>query len=126
MEKVYLIKKGGNVIAHRDLAAMKQLDGIAKPDKTITVAEWEAAGSIARIIGGEIVLGKTAEEKKAEGNQARIAEIKGLLSGTDYIAAKIAEGAATKADYAQEITRRAAWRMEIATLEGEISQALAS
>jgi hypothetical protein len=83
MEKAYLIKKGGNVIAHRDLSAMKQLDGIAKPDKIITIAEWEAAGGMARLINGTIFLGKTAEEKQAEANQARLIEIQRDLDAID-------------------------------------------
>ena len=51
----------------------------------------------------------TAEEY-AEG---RIAELKRLLADTDYIAAKIAEGAATREDYADVIAQRQAWRDEI-------------
>jgi hypothetical protein len=71
---VYLIKKGGSVIPHTDLEAMKELDGISTPDMTVTEAEWEAAGSLARIIGGEIFLGKTDAEKRAE----KEAEVKAL------------------------------------------------
>ena len=49
-------------------------------------------------------------EQYAEG---RIAELKKLLADTDYIAAKIAEGAATREDYADAIAQRQAWRDEI-------------
>ena len=63
---IYLIKKNGIVIAHTDLAAMEALDGISTPDRTVTEAEWEAAGGLARISGGEIVLGKTDAEKRSE------------------------------------------------------------
>jgi hypothetical protein len=63
---IYLAKKDGMVIAHTDLGAMKELDGAETPDMTVTEAEWEAAEGIARIIGGDIFLGKTEEEKRAE------------------------------------------------------------
>lgn len=54
-------------------------------------------------------------EQYAEG---RIAELKKLLSDTDYVAAKIAEGAATREDYADVIAQRQAWRDEINELGG--------
>lgn len=52
-------------------------------------------------------------EEYAEG---RISELKQLLADTDYIAAKIAEGAATREDYADVIAQRQAWRDEINAL----------
>jgi hypothetical protein len=63
---IYLIRKDGMVIPHTDLAAMKELDGAETPDMTVTEAEWEAAEGIARVIDGEIFLGKTEEEKRSE------------------------------------------------------------
>ena len=63
---VYLAKKDGIVIAHTDLEAMEALDGISAPDMTVTEAEWYAAEGLARIIDGEIFLGRTDAEKKAE------------------------------------------------------------
>lgn len=50
----------------------------------------------------------------------RIRIIKKQLADTDYIACKIAEGAATKDEYADVLTMRAAWRAEINTLTGGI------
>ena len=52
-------------------------------------------------------------EEYAEG---RISELKQLLAGTDYVAAKIAEGAATREEYADVIARRQEWRDEINAL----------
>ena len=52
--------------------------------------------------------------------QARIDELKQKLADTDYIACKIAEGAATKEDYADVIAQRQAWREEINTLQKEL------
>jgi hypothetical protein len=63
---IYLIKKNGMVIAHTNLEAMEALDGTGTPDMTVTEAEWEAAGGLARLIDGEIFLGKTDAEKRLE------------------------------------------------------------
>ena len=48
---------------------------------------------------------------------ARIAELKHLLSDSDYAVIKIAEGAATKEEYAELIAQRERWREEIRDLE---------
>lgn len=61
---------------------------------------------------------KTAEEKAAEEKAQKIASLKQKLADTDYVAAKIAEGAATKEDYADILAQRAEWREEINALEG--------
>ncbi|GHV93624.1 hypothetical protein AGMMS50268_41270 [Spirochaetia bacterium] len=113
-DTVYLWKVDGRVVAHTDLGAAAQLDGLSRePDKQVTAAEWSAAGGLARIIDGDIFLGKTDEEKQAEENTSRVAQLKKYLFETDYIAAKIAEGAATKEEYTDMIEQRAAWRAEI-------------
>ena len=65
---------------------------------------------------------RTAEEKAPELERVttaqEIAELKAKLAATDYIAAKIAEGAATREEYAEELAERAAWRARINELEG--------
>ena len=67
----------------------------------------------------EAIPEKTEEEKAAEEKAQKIAELKQKLADTDYIAAKIAEGAATKEEYADVLVQRQAWREEINELEGE-------
>lgn len=52
-----------------------------------------------------------------EDKQSKIAELKRNLAKTDYIAAKIAEGAATREEYADVIAQRQAWRDAINRLE---------
>ena len=54
------------------------------------------------------------EERK----KLRIAELKNLLSATDYTVIKISEGAATPDEYAEVIAQRQEWRAEINQLEG--------
>jgi len=80
---VYLAKKNGVVIAHADKQAMRELDGIERPDMTVTDAEWEAAGGLARIVNHKIVLGKTNEEKAADEKQKQIGECLAELDSID-------------------------------------------
>ena len=116
-KKVYLAIKGDAVIHHTDLSAMESMDGISQPDMTITEEEFYAADGLVRLINGRIFLGKTDAEKASEEAIEKIRVLKKNLAETDYIAAKIAEGAATTADYTDQIAQRAAWRKEISELE---------
>ncbi|MCL2210767.1 MAG: hypothetical protein FWB95_02475 [Treponema sp.] len=93
---IYLAKKNGKVIYHTDLAAMAQLDGISKADKTVTIEEWEAAGSTAYIDStGKIKLG---EEPTAKANREEIESLEKEeitfqreLDGKDYKVIKASE-----------------------------------
>lgn len=60
---------------------------------------------------------ETMEEKQGRENRLKIAEYKHKLASTDYIAVKIAEGAATKEEYSEQIIQRAIWRTKINELE---------
>lgn len=64
---------------------------------------------------------RTAEEKAPDLERIaavqEIADLKHKLTATDYISAKIAEGAATREEYAEELAERAAWRARINDLE---------
>ena len=119
-KNVYLAIKGDAVIHHTDLSAMESMDGISQPDMTITEEEFYAADGLVRLIDGRIFLGKTDAEKAGEEAIERILVLKKNLAETDYIAAKIAEGAATTADYTDQIAQRAAWRKEISELESAL------
>lgn len=73
-----------------------------------------------KLIDGKPVL-RTEEDKTPEiariNAHAEISLLKHNLAETDYIAAKIAEGAATREEYAEELVERAAWRARINELE---------
>lgn len=116
-KNVYLAIKGDVVVHHTDLSAMAQMDGISKPDITITEEEFEAAGGLVRLINGKIFLGKTDAEKESEEAVKKIRVLKMQLAETDYIASKIAEGSATTKDYADKVAERQEWRAEISRLE---------
>jgi len=114
---VYLWKKNGRVFHHADKEAAAQLDGLTgAPDMEVPDEEFAAAGGLVRISGGKIVLGKTEEDVAEEAKAARLAFLKQKLADSDYIAVKIAEGTATKGDYAAKIAERQKWREEISSL----------
>lgn len=54
--------------------------------------------------------------------QTIILDREGKLTATDYIAAKIAEGKATKEEYAEKIAQRQSWRDEINAAKEEITR----
>ena len=54
--------------------------------------------------------------------QTIILDREGKLSSTDYIAAKIAEGKATKTEYAGKIAERQQWRDDINAAKVEIKR----
>lgn len=54
--------------------------------------------------------------------QTIILDREGQLTSTDYIAAKIAEGKATKADYAEKIAQRQMLRDDINAARAEIER----
>lgn len=54
--------------------------------------------------------------------QTIILDREGKLTSTDYIAAKIAEGKATKSEYADKIAERQGWRDDINAAKSEIER----
>ena len=54
--------------------------------------------------------------------QTIVLDREGKLSRTDYIAAKIAEGKATKTEYADKIAERQQWRDDINAAKAEIKR----
>lgn len=66
---------------------------------------------------------KQAEINEAiNAQQSIILDREAKLSSTDYIAAKIAEGKATKAEYADKIAQRQTWRDDINAANAEIER----
>jgi hypothetical protein len=57
------------------------------------------------------------EQPVEDVNAQRIALLKMQLAQTDYVVIKIAEGEATKEEYADVLANRKAWREEIRELE---------
>lgn len=64
------------------------------------------------------------EEKQEliQRQQETILNRRALLGASDYIAAKIAEGKATKTEYKAQIDQRQQWRDDINTAEAKIAR----
>jgi len=93
---VYLAKKDGQIISHSDMIAMRDLDGISKPDRTVTINEWEAAGSVAHVdTSGDIVLGDPMDiviaRKETTELAGEEAKLQGELDGTDWMVIRASE-----------------------------------
>lgn len=65
---------------------------------------------------------KNPEISDIQAKKNRIAELKGLLSNSDYQAVKFAEGWISEEDYAPIKAQRQAWREEINELEQELEE----
>ena len=93
----------------------------AKAEEYAAVAEWCNEGREYHIedTGEYYEVVKNPEPTEEDIKQARIADLKQLLADTDYVVIKIAEGSATKEEYADIIEQRKAWREEIRELENE-------
>jgi hypothetical protein len=79
---VYLIKDGDTVQHYYDEASM-QAAGHKKADKIVTEYDFNSNGCYARLIEGEIVVGKTPEEKGEEEAQTQINNYKQQLAQID-------------------------------------------
>jgi hypothetical protein len=115
MNEVFLWKANGRVINHADLQAAADLDGLTRnPDKTVTAAEWEAAGGRAFIDGGgNILLGIPAEEQARRDETAALeAEVAALLkelADKDYQVIRSAEQGMVLAELDPELHGRRQW-----------------
>ena len=61
-----------------------------------------------------------APERARVSATIEISDLKEKLAETDYISAKIAEGAATREEYMDKLAERASWRTKINELEAMI------
>ena len=95
-----------------------------RPVRKLPLDEWESIFDKAEltdgIIAGDkngypVVIPKDTPEYK---KQIEIETLKGYLASTDYVALKIAEGSATREEYADVIAQREEWRSRIRELEG--------
>jgi hypothetical protein len=125
---VYIAKKkDGSAVFHTDLNAMKEIDGIDKPDMTVTEAEFEAADGLIRVINGKITLGKTKAEKQADAERnVLLAEQEALqrdLVEKDYKVIKAAEAGISLAQADPELhVQREQKRARISEIRERLSQ----
>ena len=65
---------------------------------------------------------KQEKQQLINEQQSIILDREGRLTSTDYVAAKIAEGHATREEYAEKITQRQQWRDDINAAQAEIER----
>jgi hypothetical protein len=87
MGQVFLVKENGAVRAFYSEHKMK-LAGYDKADKTVTDEEFNGKGGYARILGGEIVTGRTDAEREKDEAEAEARSVKAEISNRDYRALK--------------------------------------
>lgn len=85
--------------------------------KVIDVAGVKAVPAHDEIEEIQVYIPYTVEQIAKREKIARIAELKRLLTASDYKAIKYAEGALTPEEYAETKAERQAWRNEINELE---------
>jgi len=110
MDNVYLWKVGDRVENHTDLKAAAGDFGLtAKPDKTVTVEEWDKAEGMARIIDGKIFLGRTEKEIEAEKLAVEERVLLRELFDTDYKTIRASETGKVLAEVDPESHERRQW-----------------
>ena len=65
---------------------------------------------------------KQEKQQLINEQQSIILDRESRLTSTDYIAAKIAEGKATREEYAEKIAQRQQWRDDINAAQAEIER----
>lgn len=75
-------------------------------------------------IDGQVIIDEDKQQidKRREELSLQYDSIYSQLSGTDYVACKIAEGAATTEEYQDILDQRAEWRTQINELKKEIDK----
>lgn len=93
---------------------------IAESEEITPTEHILTAEEISGLDAGDLIIegGQIISKPQAMKDLERILELKNNLASTDYKAIKIAEGSATKEEYATDIAERQAWRKEINDLGG--------
>ena len=125
--------EAGHLVPERILVARHDaIEAVEEVSHYEVIAEYEGGGKdVQRVIDVPGTAARDAWDEyedvyryvpytAAERAKMRIEVLKAQLAETDYAVIKIAEGAATAADYADLIAQRQTWRAEINDLEGRI------
>lgn len=125
--------EAGHLVPERILVAHHDaIEAVEEVSHYEVIAEYEGGGKdVQRVVDIPGIAARDAWDEyedvyryvpytAAERAKMRIEVLKVQLAETDYAVIKIAEGAATAADYADLIAQRQTWRAEINDLEGQI------
>jgi len=124
---IYLVKKGTTVVPHTDLAAMKSIEGINSPNRTVSMQEWEENGGTAYIDGnGDIQLGERPDVKAKQDEIASLQDeekrLQRELDNKDYKVIKCAESGLLLAEQDPELhARRDVCRSRINEIRDRLS-----
>lgn len=124
--------EAGHLVPERILVAHHDaIEAVEEVSHYEVIAEYEGGGKdVQRVIDIPGIAARDAWDEyedvyryvpytAAERAKMRIEVLKAQLAETDYAVIKIAEGAATAADYVDLIAQRQVWRAEINDLEGQ-------
>ena len=124
--------EAGHLVPERILVAHHDaIEAVEEVSHYEVIAEYEGGGKdVQRVVDIPGIAARDAWDEyedvyryvpytAAERAKMRIEVLKVQLAETDYAVIKIAEGAATAADYADLIAQRQTWRAEINDLEGQ-------
>lgn len=124
--------EAGHLVPERILVAHHDaIEAVEEVSHYEVIAEYEGGGKdVQRVVDIPGIAAQDAWDEyedvyryvpytAAERAKMRIEVLKAQLAETDYAVIKIAEGAATAADYADLIAQRQTWRAEINDLEGQ-------
>jgi hypothetical protein len=103
MKNVFLVKEGDRVLVFYSEMDMHASD-YTKATRTVTEEEFNSNGCYARVINGEIVIGKTDTEKQVEDLTNQIADIDSQLEALDskYLTPRILSGIGFQDSFALE------------------------
>ena len=86
-----------------------------EPRTPIAEKEWQCIAESAGLKGVSVIGDESGRPVLADTEESE--RLKAKLAATDYCIVKIAEGAATREEYADIISQRQAWRARINELE---------
>ncbi len=81
---IYLYQAQTGIEPHTDKEFAENVLNLGEPIAELTEQEWNEAEGLARMLGGELILGKTQAEKDEEKAQEIRAKRDRLLSQTDW------------------------------------------
>ena len=81
---IYIYQTNHGIDIHTDKVFAENTLNLGEPIAELTEQEWNEAEGLARMLGGELILGKTQAEKDEEKAQEIRAKRDRLLSQTDW------------------------------------------
>lgn len=115
------IRKENNGSIYLDKTALTRFteEELKQPPYNYSLVDVDCEDCIAEDFNADLTFNKTKYEQRKQNtlNLSRIAELKVLLSSTDYKAIKYAEGVLTEQEYLPIKEQRENWRKEINELE---------